>query len=461
MAIYQGIDSGNTQLRKVTIKTGFSGFAGVAKGKPGRKVLVLPANLLTFRELSFPFQDKKRIMEILPGELIETLALPLDDMSWNVTSIRKNKAAVILTIREELEKFAKSQENSVKIIDAEPCALARTANYNNVKNALIIDLGASRTTFTGIKEGKLDLLRVRMMGGNRIDRIIAEEKNISTEEAEQLKITEGLHNKSIRRFLDALFDSVSLPPSQEYEKVILTGGGAQMPGLADYIKERLEATPEYFQLPAGLSPFFDAVAFGAAMYETGKSDKVNFKKEQDQNGKKSVFWLLFLLIPIILLSASLKMKEAQLTKENNLIKKAMLKAVLKEFPGSKSVKAPLSFVRSKMKKESGDTGETSRKVIPMLNDAAVSGKGLAISYYEMDITDKDFKIKGEADSFGTVEKYRVELAKKFESAEILNQKTKADEKVDFAIRLTTAKKKDSKSDTKKEEAKSNDGKTEE
>ena len=457
MAIYQGIDSGNTQLRKVTIKTGFSGFAGVAKGKPGRKVLVLPANLLTFRELNFPFQDKKRIMDILPGELMETIALPLDEMLWNVTSIQKNKAAVVLTVREELDKFTKSQENSVKIIDAEPCALTRTANYNNVKDALIIDLGASRTTFTGIKEGKLDMLRVRMMGGSRIDRILAEEKNISTEEAEQIKMTEGLHNKSVKRFLDALFDSVSLPPTQEYEKVILTGGGAQMPGLVDYIKERLEMTPEYFQLPGGLSPFYDAVAFGAAMYETGKADKINFKKEQDQNGKKSVFWLLLLLIPIILLSMSLKLKENQLAKENYLMKKAMLKAVQKEFPGSKSVKAPLSYVRSKMKKESGDTGEPSRKVIPMLNDVALSGKRLTISYYEMDITDKDFKIKGEADSFGTVEKFRVELAKKFDSAEILNQKTKADEKVDFAIRLTTVKKKDSKKDAKKEEAKPNDG----
>ncbi len=453
MAIYQGIDSGNTQLRKVTVKTGFSGFAGVAKGKPGKKVLVLPANLLTFRELNFPFQDKKRIMEILPGELIETIALPLDDMLWNVTSIQKNKASVILTIREELDKFTKAQENSIRIIDAEPCALTRTANYNNIKNALIIDMGASRTTFTGIREGKLEMLRVRMMGGNRIDRIISEEKKISTEEAEQIKITEGLHNKSIKRFLDSLLDSASLPPSHEYEKIILTGGGAQMPGLAEYIKERLEITPEYFQLPSGLSPFYDAVAFGAAMYETGKSDKINFKKEQDHNGKKSVFWLLFLLIPLIVLSLSLKMKEDQLAKENNIIKKAMMKAVQKEFPGSKSVKAPLSFVRSKMKKESGDTGEPSRKVIPMLNDVALSGKGLTISYYEMDITDKDFKIKGEADSFGTVEKFRTELAKKFDTAEILNQKTKTDDKVDFAIRLTTTIKKDSKTDTKKEEAK--------
>ena len=441
MAVYQGIDSGNTRIRKVTIKTGLGGFSGVTKGKPGSKVLVLPANMLTFRQFNFPFQDKKRISNILPGELMESLVLPLDNMIWNVTSIQKNRANVILTIRDELDKFIRSQENSIKIIDAEPCALARTANYNNINNALIIDMGATRTSFIGLENGKLGMLRVRLMGGNKIDQMISNERNITVEEAEQFKISEGIHHKSIKRFFDSLFVSSSVTNSDHYEKVILTGGGAQMPGIAEYVKEKLELPVEYFKLPGDLSPFYDAVAFGAAIYDTGKSDKVNFKDEQKKNGKKSVFWLLLLLIPLFIFSASLKMKENQLKKENRMLKTTMMKAVRKEFPGKTRIKAPVSFVRAMLKKNQGAGSETSRKLIPVLNDISLSRAGLNVSFYEMDITEKDIKIKGETDSFSNVEKFRTELEKKFDNAEILNQKTKGDEKVDFSIRISTVKKK--------------------
>jgi len=449
MAVYQGIDSGSSKLRKVTVKSGLGGFSAVAKGKPGRKILALPSNLVTFRRFSFPFRDKKRIMDVLPGELMETLVLPLEKTVWDVASIHRENAGALVAVREEMEQFVKSGENSVSVIDAEPCALARTAAYNNIKNALIIDLGASKTTFCGIREGRLDLVRVRMMGGDRIDNILSHERNISQEEAVEIKQTEGLHNKEIRRFFDALLKSVSIHTPLDYEQVVLTGGGGQMPGLAKYMEEYFETPVTYFELPSGLSPFFDSVAFGAALYDTVGHEKVNFKKARD-NGKGISFrWIFLLLIPIIIYSINLKMEEAQLKKQNNQILRTMKKAVKEEFPQKKSVRYPLPEARAIIKKEEkGQTGP-SRKAIPMLYDISRAKKGLSISFYEMDLTEDNIRLKGEAKSFPVVDEFRGNLEKYFDKAETLVQKSKGEDKVDFTIKVTPESKKKSKKDRRK------------
>jgi len=440
MAIYQGIDSGETNLRKITIKSSWGGLPTLTKGKPGKKILVLPSNMLTFRQFDFPFQDRRRIQEILPGELMESMVLPLEKLYWDITSIHKNNARVMVAIKEDLDRFIESQGNSVQVVDAEPCALVRTAAYSNFDDALIIDFGATKTMFCGIKEGKLDMFRVRMTGGNHIDRILSEEKNISLEEAEQIKITEGVHHKSIYRFLNSLFNSSSIFPPIDYEKVVLTGGGAQMPGLADYIHEKLEKPAEYFKLPGDLSPFYDAVAFGAALYETGKQEKVNFKKDKREGGGLAIFWLFLFLIPLLIFSVSLKMKENQITKENRLIKREMVRAVKKEFPNLKSVTSPLRQTRAMVKREKSGNGKSSKKVISILNEISITPKGPDISFYEIDIDLNHVRLKGEADSFQSVDNFRSELEKKFEKAEIPVQKKKGDDRITFVVKLSTEEK---------------------
>lgn len=449
MAVYQGIDSGSSKIRKITVKSGLGGFSAISKGKPGKKILALPSNLVTFRRFSFPFRDKRRIMDVLPGELMETLVLPLEKMVWDVSSIHRENVGTLIAIREEMEQYVKSGENSVSVIDAEPCALTRTAAYNNIKNALIIDLGASKTTFCGIRDGRLDLVRVRMMGGDRIDNILSHERNVSPEEALEIKQTEGIHNKEIKRFFDALLKSASIQTPLDYEQVVLTGGGGQMPGLAKYIQEYFEVSVTYFELPSGLSPFFDSVAFGAALYDSVGQEKVNFKKVRDSGKNISFYWVFLLLIPLLIYSISLVMEESQLKKENRQITNAMKRAVKEEFPQKKSVRYPLPEARAIIKKEEKGQKGPSRKVIPMLYDISRAGKGLDVSFYEMDMTEDNIRLKGEAGSFQGVDEFRAALEKYFDKAETLVQKRKGDDSVDFTIKVTPESKKETKKDRRK------------
>ncbi|MCE1247098.1 MAG: pilus assembly protein PilM [Firmicutes bacterium] len=437
MAINQGIDCGKTNIRRITLKSGIGGSAGVSKGKPARKILILPSNFVSYRQFSFPFTDKKRIRDILPGELIETMVLPPDKLVWDISFIHKENAGALVAIKDQLDTFIKSSGNGVQIVDAEPCALSRAAAQNKVKDALIIDFGATKTTFCGITDGRINLLRVRLIGGEAVTKSIEDERKISPEEAETLKCTEGLHIKSIKRFVDNIINSAALEDPIGYEKVIITGGGAQMPGLAEYLSEKLKTEVGYFKLPEGLSPFTDVIAFGAALYDAPGQEKVNFKKDEQTNGTKSLVWLgISLLIPLILFSISVKMQEAQLEKENRQLVTSMTKAIKKEFPNIGRIDAPVRQVKALIKKESGGEGGSARKVIPMLSEISTARQGLDITLYEIDITDKDIKLKGESDSFQTVDQFRTLLAGKFASAEMQESKTKPNKRVDFGIKIS-------------------------
>jgi hypothetical protein len=236
--------------------------------------------------------------------------------------------------------------------------------------------------------------------------------------------------------MENLINSAVLDEPSGYEKIILTGGGAQMPGLGEFIQEKLKTEVGYFKLPEGLSPFYDVIAFGAALYDTPGQEKVNFKKDEQVNGKKSLIWLgLLLLIPLILFSMTVKMKEVQLDRENKQLIASMTKAIRKEFPAIGRVDAPVRQVKALIKKEQGGSGGTSRKVIPMLSDISLARQGLDLTLYEIDITDEAIKLKGESDSFQSVDQFRTVLAGKFDSVEMQESKTKPNKRIDFGIKI--------------------------
>lgn len=436
MAIYQGIDTGTTKKRTITIKSGWGGNPSVAQNaKPGRKIIALPSNMVTFRNFPFPFQDKKRIKNVLAGELADSVILPIEEMVWDVVSIHKDNAQTIAAVKKQINKYIKEQGNSAQVIDAEPCALMRVAAFNNIKDALIIDIGASHTTFCGVKEGRLNLLRVRMWGGNHIDTAISQTASVPLEKAEEIKIAEGLHNKTVRKCFDSLMDSVSLSAPLEYEQIILTGGVSQAPGLTGYMEEKLQAKAGFFKLPSSISPFYDVIAFGAAIHEKIGEEKINLRKDHDAGEKKSFYWLALLLIPLLIFSISLKMEEIQLKKENLEIRNAMIKAVRSEFPNMGRIDSPYSQARAMIRQ--GDKGEenVSRKIVPILDNISQSAAGLDISFYELDFTDKFLRIRGDTDSFQGVERFKVALSQFFESVEEQEQKKKPDNRIDFTIRV--------------------------
>lgn len=150
-------------------------------------------------------------------------------------------------------------------LEIEATALAR-AFFTRAATAtvLVVDLGKVRTGLSIIR-GQLVFLSstINAISGDDFTLAIKKTLNVSTVEAEKLKVTEGLASASRREqffalvpILSALKDEITKtylywnervgaePGIQPVSQIILTGGQATLPGLANYLASTLRLPVE-------------------------------------------------------------------------------------------------------------------------------------------------------------------------------------------------------------------------
>lgn len=84
-------------------------------------------------------------------------------------------------------------------------------------------------------------------------------------EAEDLKRRRGTELPEVKAFLAELLEEALLPRPLTQRRVLLCGGGANMPGLRAYLHSQLGIEPEPFPMPPLLSPHEHVSALGAAL----------------------------------------------------------------------------------------------------------------------------------------------------------------------------------------------------
>ena len=259
-----GIDVGTTGTRRVSLGIY---WGGPVKGDlGGRKTAAVPSDILTFRKVALPPAGRAVCRSVVQGELAYSLPFPLENAAWDYTGRPGQEAWVVVTPLDRLAERQK-QVGPLAALDAEPLAYFRAAQVNGVRSALVIDLGASKTTVCALLPGQVEWVRVMMRGGDALTRRIAKEQNCSEARAEELKKTKGCNLEVCRRFLGDLLDEVLVAGSVPYDRILLCGGGAAMPELANLLKQRYRIDPEPFPLPFPLSAYEDVVAYGTALSE--------------------------------------------------------------------------------------------------------------------------------------------------------------------------------------------------
>ncbi|MGZ3807383.1 MAG: pilus assembly protein PilM, partial [Bacteriovorax sp.] len=123
------------------------------------------------------------------------------------------------------------------------------------KSWIILDLGAQKTHFMIYKNGVLVFFKEINIGGLTITEEIQRQQGVNYNEAESLKIYgDGNGNipeeivEIINQVLDTFFVElkktvdfwVSSTSEESFDGCIITGGGAQIPGLTDALQDLLE-----------------------------------------------------------------------------------------------------------------------------------------------------------------------------------------------------------------------------
>jgi cell division ATPase FtsA len=126
---------------------------------------------------------------------------------------------------------------------------------------LVVDLGAGTTKMYVVERGIVRMTHLLTIGGQHVTETLARTMNWEFEKAERVKRERGFVDASVysaeenQRIKDALLSTLSrvfsevnrvlLSYGQRYNKnvstVVLTGGGASLPGIAEIAKQSLSA----------------------------------------------------------------------------------------------------------------------------------------------------------------------------------------------------------------------------
>lgn len=241
--------------------------------------IALPENKIFTRVINdLPFLSDEELASAIRYSAEEFVPLPVDQVNlyWQVIARSKQQnfthVFVVASPKNTVSKYLKVL-NYLKLkpiaLETELIAITRALVGNNqfAPTTLIIQIGASSTDFAVVSKGMILLTRSIATGGMALTRAISQYLNFEYIQSEEYKKVYGmLENQlggKIYQILKPLVDIIvseaqrvsqafhAKNPQNPIKRVVLTGGGAKLPGLVVYLATSLgmevqEADPWYF-----------------------------------------------------------------------------------------------------------------------------------------------------------------------------------------------------------------------
>ena len=228
-----------------------------------RAVTALP-NFSVFNSvITLPVMKQKELDAAVRWEAKKFIPMPIEDviLDWriidtvDVNGKRKNYRILLTAASRSLVKnyveIFKQADLELIALETESFALSRSLIGKSQAPAMIIDTSAITTDIIIIEKGAPALNRSIDVGGVTISQAIANSLNIDFKRAEQFKRDIGMSGTSkipkiiegiLKPVIDEIQYSLKLYQSQAgktIEKVVLSGGSAYLPNLAEYFSSVL------------------------------------------------------------------------------------------------------------------------------------------------------------------------------------------------------------------------------
>ena len=230
----------------------------------------LPASAVFHSIVNLPPVGKNEFMPVLKAEVKKLLPYSIDDMILDHQIIEsmstdKNKKIMVSAVPKSIVDFySRVFQRAGLILDAlepEPSALGRSLIGRDTAVTMVVDMGAERTNFYIIDQSVPMTSHTTESGGNKINRIL--QKALAVDEAAVPQIKADLYKNYLAgnsqaperdKFISLLMPVIDpLVKQVEYsfglyfsqggneqkrpEKIILTGGAAMVPFLAEHLAE--------------------------------------------------------------------------------------------------------------------------------------------------------------------------------------------------------------------------------
>lgn len=252
--------------------------------------------------------DKKTMAEAINEEAKKVIPLPLEEMTldWKIVPDENGKIPtkgnlqVFLTgspkklVRKYIDIF-KAAKLELASLETETFSLVRSLVGDDKSTVMIVEIGANSTDLFIVKESIPVLNRSLAVCSSTVTRVLAEKLGLSFAQAEQFKfdlsVTLSVDAKEelpqllaktlepIVTEMEYMLDFFRAQNKGDVEKIVLSGGGAMLLNLAEYLSKRLNIKVivgdpwNRVRYPEELRPVLSevgprlAVAIGLAMRE--------------------------------------------------------------------------------------------------------------------------------------------------------------------------------------------------
>jgi type IV pilus assembly protein PilM len=222
-------------------------------------IMSLPNSAVFTSVIDMPKMGDKEMESAMQFEAKKYVPLPFSEvtLSWTIISDNDDGAtskvlliAVPNQIRDIYIKLFQLAGLNLEIIEIEALSLIRALVVDRTKNDVIIDIGAKVTGLNFVRQGTLQLTRNLSIGGDTITDRIAQALNLSMPRAEQFKRDFGLQGtdflpEAVKPVLNVIKTEIAQimgiyrAHNVMTDRIVLVGGGAQLPGIAEYFTTEL------------------------------------------------------------------------------------------------------------------------------------------------------------------------------------------------------------------------------
>ncbi|MGH2752201.1 MAG: type IV pilus assembly protein PilM [Actinomycetota bacterium] len=238
-----------------------------------KKVVVGVANQrVVVRQVDLPYLEEKDFRSSLKFQVADHIPMPIDDAEIDyqiladyesAESGRMMRVLLVAAATDMVEQFVDTVSAAglrPEGVDLTPFAVARAVSdvargEVGLDGAeAIVDVGAGVTNVLVHQSGEAQFVRILLIGGDDSTQAIAEEMEVSAEEAEALKL--DLHTdmgdkqaaEIVARSVGILVQEIQgsldyylgLDEAQPIRSVLLTGGGSLTPGLGRALEASLD-----------------------------------------------------------------------------------------------------------------------------------------------------------------------------------------------------------------------------
>lgn len=253
------------ESREKAIARVIKGILKEYKFNTNKVATALNSSETVIRRLDFPPIPQSELKSVIKLQAEKYIFSDLSEMEvdFHILNSQQDKMEVLLiaspeTTIDDTMKLIYDSALDLQVVDVNNLALANcfmTFDPNpGEKEVIVLDIGHTKTNFTILSNGRFCYAKCIEFGGKNITSEIERELEITSEKAEEIKISEqlwdeiGLNIKNVLRrttpdLLEALYRAIEFSQNQSLittvDNILLTGGTSLLPGIDKFLSEIL------------------------------------------------------------------------------------------------------------------------------------------------------------------------------------------------------------------------------